>query len=67
MKSKDSQRLDWLALMVQENGEMHLHDGEHPRGIGLSLHNRTLRQAIDQAMAEDSDDAEIAKAQQGSE
>jgi len=50
----DSARLDWLEAQINEHGEIHLHDGDHPRGAGLGLRpgavNRTLREAIDSAM-----------------
>jgi Lar family restriction alleviation protein len=52
---KDAWRLDWLENRIAEEGELHLHDGNHPRGMGLGLffgklNQRTLRQAIDVAM-----------------
>ncbi len=50
---KDEQRLDWLEAQVNKNGELHLHDGNHARGIGIGLQPgtlaRTLRAAIDAA------------------
>lgn len=54
--SKDAERLDWLEQRIDAEGEIHLHDGAHPRGIGLGLFKhrdnaRSLRNAIDTAMA----------------
>ena len=49
----DAERIDCLESMINEYGEIHLHDGQHPRGIGLGLRSgyveRTLREAIDEA------------------
>lgn len=50
---RDAKRLDWIERFIAENGEIHLHDGKHPRGTGLGLiGRRTLRAAIDAAMEE---------------
>lgn len=50
---RDAERLDWIERFIAENGEIHLHDGKHPRGTGLGLiGRRTLRAAIDAAMKE---------------
>ena len=53
---KDEQRLDWIEAQVNKNGELHLHDGNHARGIGVGLRPgtlvRTLRAAIDAAKGE---------------
>ena len=50
---KDAERLDWIEAQVNKNGELHLHDGNHARGIGIGLRPgalvRTLRSAIDAA------------------
>jgi hypothetical protein len=50
----DTDRIDWLEAKINDEGEIHLHDGQHPRGTGLGLRpgwvNRTLREAIDTAM-----------------
>ncbi len=55
-------RLDWLEAQINEHGEIHLHDGDHPRGTGLGLRpgylRRTLREAIDSAMGSLAKDAE---------
>jgi len=45
----DRRRLDWLESFVRQNGEIHLHDGNHPRGTGIGLATRTLRDAVDDA------------------
>ena len=49
----DAERLDWIEAQVNKNGELHLHDGNHARGIGIGLRPgalvRTLRSAIDAA------------------
>ena len=49
----DAERLDWIEAQVNKNGELHLHDGNHARGIGIGLRPgalvRTLRAAIDAA------------------
>jgi len=49
----DAERLDWLEAQINERGEIHLHDGNHPHGLGLGLRPgaevRTLREAIDAA------------------
>lgn len=46
----DAEMIDWLEAQINEHGEIHLHDGEHPRGTGLGLRPgtvvRTLREAI---------------------
>lgn len=51
---RDKARLDWLEAQINEYGEIHLHDGEHPHGTGLGLRPgfavRTLREAIDEAI-----------------
>lgn len=53
-QTSDSARIDWLEAKINSEGEIHLHDGQHPRGTGLGLRpgyaNRTLREAIDTAM-----------------
>jgi hypothetical protein len=50
---EDSDRINWLEAQINGQGEIHLHDGEHPRGPGLGLRpgliGRTLRGAIDAA------------------
>lgn len=55
---EDEKRLDWLEAQVNKNGELHLHDGNHARGIGVGLRPgtlvRTLRAAIDAAKGEPS-------------
>ena len=37
---EDAERLDWLEAQINERGEIHLHDGNHPRawasGCGLA-------------------------------
>ena len=54
---QDAARLDWLEQQVNNVGEIHLHDGEHPRGSGIGLRpgrlDRTLREAIDAAMSKE--------------
>lgn len=51
---RDAERLDLLEAFVNEHGAIHLHDGEHPYGLGLGLRpgslSRTLREAIDSAI-----------------
>ena len=53
-QTSDTARIDWLEAKINSEGEIHLHDGQHPRGTGLGLRpgcaNRTLREAIDVAM-----------------
>ena len=50
---QDARRIDWLETTINERGEIHLHDGNHPRGVGIGLRpgcgDRTLREAIDAA------------------
>lgn len=54
---RDSERLDWLEQQANRQGGLLLHDGaEHGRnGLGLRPGHlsRTLREAIDTAMAQD--------------
>lgn len=49
----DTEMIDWLEARINEEGAIHLHDGEHPHGLGIGLRpgqvSRTLRQAIAQA------------------
>lgn len=50
----DARRIDWLETTINKLGEIHLHDGDHPHGVGIGLRpgwkDRTLREAIDAAM-----------------
>jgi hypothetical protein len=50
----DKERLDWLERMANQNGGILLHDGSESGRTGLGLRpgtlNRSLREAIDQAM-----------------
>ena len=60
-KRLEAERLDWLESFINRNGAIHLHDGQHPYGVGLGLRpvgrTRTLRAAIDDARgAEQSDE-----------
>ncbi len=51
----DKERLDWLEHMANQEGGILLHDGSETGRLGIGLRpgtlNRTLREAIDQAMA----------------
>lgn len=51
----DAARLDWLERRANERGGLLLHDGSEQGRTGLGLRpgflNRTLREAIDTAMA----------------
>jgi hypothetical protein len=50
----DAERLDWLEMMANQPRGILLHDGTEEGRLGLGLRpgyaNRTLREAIDQAM-----------------
>ena len=51
----DKERVDWLEMMANQEGGILLHDGSETGHLGIGLRpgslNRTLREAIDQAMA----------------
>lgn len=56
MRITDSDRLDWLERMANNNGGLLLHDGSETGRTGLGLRpgslRRSLRKAIDDAMGE---------------
>lgn len=69
-EAKDAERLDWLEMMANQPGGLHLHDGDASkrigrRGLGLSKLGRTLRQAIDDARALSGAGSAHTKAQEG--
>ena len=53
---RDAARIDWLEAQINENGALHLHDGNDAYGLGLGLQTgrsiRSLRKAIDDASKE---------------
>jgi hypothetical protein len=50
---EDATRLDWLEREANTLDGIHLHDGTHSgcNGLGLAKFKRTLREAIDNALA----------------
>ena len=56
-EAPDTARIDWLETMINKYGEIHLHNGNYPHGLGLGLQVgslvRTLREAIDLSSREE--------------